>query len=116
MNKEIDKTANFSEFKRVNQNFFTTLVLNFKQLLPKSCRCLCCKESTKDRIFTQGYNKLKKEIEIETMLKTLRVVKAATKRTFTADEWKKFKNENDLRKLHLTGITAKSKFKESAPE
>ena len=90
-------------------------MLNFKLLLPKSLRCLCCKETTKDRIFTQGYGKLKKEIEIQTILKTLRVVKAATKRNFTEVEWKKFKENNNMRKLRLTGMKEISIFKKEEP-
>ena len=101
LNSRIDKTTNIQEFQRVNQNFFTTLILNFKLIVPKSCRCLCCKESTKDRIFTQGYHKLKQEIEISSILKNLRVVKAAIKLGFTEPEWKRFKEENEVRKLYL---------------
>lgn len=52
LDSQFNKTTNIQEFQTVNQNFFTTLILNFKQLLPQSCRCLCCKERTRDRIFS----------------------------------------------------------------
>ena len=55
---------------------------------------------------------MKKEIEIQSILKSLRVVKAATKRNFTQGEWLKFKKENEMRHLHLTALTEVSQFKE----
>ena len=100
----------------MNQNFFTTLKLNLKLIVPKSCRCLCCKESTKDRIFTQGYHKLKQEIEISSILKNLRVVKAAIKLNFTETEWKRFKEENEVRKLYLINREHKDQYKAEQPD
>ena len=73
-----------------------------KYILPKKCRCLCCKESTKDRLFIEGYKKLKHEIELSTIFKNLRVVKAAVKSGFTETEWKNFKTNHGLRSLHVT--------------
>ena len=95
----------------MNQSFFSSLKLNLKYVLPKRCRFACCKETTKDRLFFEGYKKLKKEIEIQTILKSLRLVKAATKLNFTEDQWNKFKDKNAHRELHLTSITQKNKFK-----
>lgn len=95
----------------MNQSFFSSLVLNIKHLLPSKCRCLCCKETTKDRLFAIGYKKMKKEIEIQSILRSLRVVKAATKRNFTEQEWTLFKREHGMRYLHLTQLTETSKFK-----
>ena len=81
-------------------------------VLPRKCRCACCKETTKDRLFYRGLAKLKKEIEIQTIIKNLRVVKAAAKRTFTRNEWKAFKSENEVGALQLTGLAKKSAFKD----
>lgn len=111
MNKETDKAANISEFKQVNQNFFSSLILNIKLILPKRCRFGCCKETTKDRLFNRGYKKLKKEIEIQNILKKIRVLVAATKKTFTRAEWDKFKVYNESRYLHLTDKTHYDKYK-----
>lgn len=85
LNDQAAKSANISEFQKVNQSFFSSLKLNLKYVLPKSCRFACCKETTKDRLFFEGYKKLKKEIEIQTILKSLRLVKAAAKLNFTED-------------------------------
>ena len=63
-------------------------------------------------MFKSGYSKLKKEIEIQTILKRLRVVTAATKTTFTERDWKKFKVQNSLRPLQLTGVQKFSLFKD----
>ena len=91
IDNQIEKSTNISEFQQVNVSFLTTLKLNIKHLLPKKCRCACCKETTRDRLFYRGYKKFKKEIEIQTILKTIRVLKAAAKRNFTQSEWKAFK-------------------------
>ena len=53
-----------------------------------------------------------KEIEIQTMIKTIRVVKAAVKRTFSEDEWKVFVSEHELRKLHLSTKTEQHVYKD----
>ena len=74
---------------------------------------MCCKETTKDRLFYLGYKKMKNEIEIETIIKNLRVVRAATKQAFTKKEWIDFKKENEKRQLHLTSLTEKDLFKRS---
>ena len=55
---------------------------------------------------------MRKEIEIQQILKSLRVVKAATKQNFTEEEWLEFKRDNDTRQLHLTSLTEKNLFKE----
>lgn len=111
-----EKSANISEFQKVNQSFFSSLVLNIRRLLPGKCRCLCLKETTKDRLFAIGYKKMRKEIEIGGILKRLRVVKAAVKRNFTETEWAKFKGDNDTRLLHLTKLTETSKFRSDSKE
>ena len=81
-----------------------------KYILPKKCRCLCCKESTKDRLFINGYKKLKDEIQISTIFKNLRVVKSAVKRGFTEAEWRSFKENHGFRKLHIAEHTKKKVF------
>ena len=85
-------------------------------IVPQSLRCLCCKETTKDRIFTQGYRKLKQEIEISSILKNLRVVKAAVKGGYTEAEWKQFKEKQAVRKLYLSERTIKKQYKAEEEE
>ena len=98
----------------MNQSFFSSLKLNIKHLTPKRCRVACCAETTKDRLFYKGYTKLKSEVSVQSMIKTLRVVKAAVKRNFRRKEWEKFKKDHDRTKLHLTQLTQKSTFKRDA--
>lgn len=83
LDEQMESSANIQEYKDVQWSFFSSLRLNMMLVMPDKFRCLCCKETTKDRLFKQGYKKLKKEVEIQTILKTLRVVKAAIKRDFT---------------------------------
>ena len=48
-------------------------------------------------MFALGYKKMRKEIEIQQILKSLRVVKAAAKQNFTEEEWLAFKRDNGTR-------------------
>ena len=49
----------------------------------------CCKEeTTRDRMFKRGYNKFLKEIEITTLLRSIRVIKANTKKKFSKIQWR----------------------------
>jgi len=111
LDTQIEKSSNIAEFQKVNQSFFSSMKLNIKHALPAKCRFGCCKETTRDRLFYRGYQKLRKEIEIQTIIKTLRVVKAASKRAFTKEDWKIFRTNNELGALHLTSITKKTLHK-----
>ena len=63
--------------------------------------CACCRESTRDRLFNQGLRKLKHEVEISSILRNLRIVKAAVKIGFSQKEWRNFKEKNAIRMLYL---------------
>ena len=52
-------------------------------------------------MFKRGFNKFIKEIEITNMLKTIRVLKSATKRNFSKIQWRIYKLQKGTRKLHL---------------
>ena len=52
-------------------------------------------------MFKRGHNKLRKEIEITNMIKTLRILKSATKRNFSKIQWRIYKLQKGTRRLHL---------------
>ena len=79
----IDKKVGIGQFQDINWSFFSTLALNIKFAIPKVCKCLCCRETSRDRIFKRGFDKFKKEIVITNILKTIRILKANTKKNFT---------------------------------
>ena len=64
----VDSKVGISSYSNVRWSLFSSLVLNIKRAIPNSCRCFCCKETTKDRMFKRGYDKLLKEIEITKVL------------------------------------------------
>ena len=80
---EINEKISISKFQNVNFSFFSSFMLNIKRVLPKSCRCLCCKETTRDRMFNRGFTKFRREIEITELVKTIRTLKAVAKKNFS---------------------------------
>ena len=70
-------------YQDIHWSVFNSFILNVKRFFPACCRCSVCKESTKDRMFKRGFNKFLKEIEITNMLKTIRIIKSQTKRSFS---------------------------------
>ncbi len=79
----IDSKVGISSYSSVNFSFFSTMILNIKRFTPACCRVLCCKETTKDRMFKRGYQKFRKEIDIVNVLKQLRILKSLSKQNFS---------------------------------
>ena len=79
----MDKKANISQYQNVNWNIFSTLVLNIKRNLPSKCRVCCCVEKTRERMFKRGFDKLLKEISITELIRTVRILRAHTKKNFS---------------------------------
>ena len=81
---QIDTSSGISSYQSINWSFFNSLKLNIKLNLPKCCRCLCCKEEgIRDRMFRRGFDKFRNEIKITNILKTIRVLKANSKKDFS---------------------------------
>lgn len=97
----IDQKRGISQYQSLNWSIFSSLKLNIKMFLPKFCKCLCCKETTRDRIFNRSFKKFRSEIEITSLLKTLRVLKANTKKNFSQIQWRIYKLQKGMRKTHL---------------
>ena len=79
----VDSKSSTTRYQNVNWNVFSSLVLNIKRVLPNACRIGCCKETTRDRMFKRGFDKFKKEIQITELIKTIRILKAHAKRSFS---------------------------------
>ena len=58
-------------------------------------------------MFKRGHNKLRKEIEITNVIKTLRILKSASKRNFSRIQWRIYKLQKGTRRLHLDQNTDK---------
>ncbi len=65
------------------------------------CRVLCCKESTKDRMFKRGFSKFRHEIEIDNLMKTIRILKAHAKKSYSHITWRFHKLKYGIRRLHI---------------
>ena len=106
---QIDKQSGISQYMSIKWSFFNTLKLNLKRTLPLVCKCLCLRESTRDRMFNRGFNKLREEIKITSIIKTLRILKAHAKKDFSQIQWRLFKLQKGIRQLHLLPNNDKDK-------
>ena len=87
----IEKNASIKSFESVHWGIFSTFCLNIKRFCPRRCKCLCFRESTRERMFTRGFEKFFNEIEITTLIRTLRILKSNTKRNFSKISWRLYK-------------------------
>ena len=83
INKDIGKSVGIQHFESMNWSIFRSCLMNIKRMLPSRCKCLCFRESTRDRLFKRGFDKLHKEIEITSLLRTFRILKSNTKRSYS---------------------------------
>jgi len=88
---EIDKSIGISHYQSINWSFFNSLKLNIKLHLPRICRCMCLKESSRDRMFKRGFDKFRNEIKITNILQTIRILKAHAKKDFSRIQWRIYK-------------------------
>lgn len=109
VSKVVDQQSSINKYKDVNWSVFNTLILNIKILMPSSCRRGCCKESIRDRLFKRAYTKYRKEIEITNMIKTIRTLKAQTKKNFSKIQWRLFKLKQGSRRIHVVSTNDKIK-------
>ena len=91
VSKNLDKSVGIHQFESMNWSIFRSCSLNCKRMLPTRCKCLCCRESTRDRMLKRGFDKLQKEIEITSLLRTLRILRSDSKRKFSRISWRIFK-------------------------
>ena len=80
---EIDSRVSIQQYRNLNFSFCSSLVLNCKRVLPSFCRCMCCRETTRDRMFNKSFNKYRNEIEITRLIKTIRLLKGFAKKKVT---------------------------------
>ena len=58
ISKDLDKNVSIQRFESMNWSIFGSCCLNIKWMLPSKCKCLCLRESTRDRMFKRGFDKL----------------------------------------------------------
>ena len=108
---KIENKTKITKYQSINWSFFNSLKLNIKHSLPKFCRCLCCaKLTTRDRMFQRGLDKFYGEIKITNLIKTIRILKAHTKKDFSKIQWRIYKLQKGTRQLHL--VSRHDKIKE----
>ena len=71
----------------VQWNCCRVLVSNFQRMCPRKCLCCCLRMNHRDRIFTEGYRSLEKEIHVTYFLKQIRVLKGIIKEQMTRAQW-----------------------------
>ena len=110
---QIEDETKISRYQSINWSFFSSLKLNIKHSLPKFCRCLCCgKLNTRDRMFQRGFDKFRGEIKITNLIKTIRILKAHSKKDFSKIQWRIYKLQKGVRQLHL--LPKQDKLKEDS--
>lgn len=87
----VDENASIKNFESVPWGIFSTLCLNIKWICPDRCKCLCWRESTRERMFKRGYEKFRNEIEITSLVRTIRILKSNTKKHYSRISWRLFK-------------------------
>lgn len=52
-------------------------------------------------MFKRGFDKLRREIEITSMIKTIRILKSHAKKNFSRIQWRIYKLQKGQRRLHI---------------
>ena len=60
---------------------------NLQLYCPEKCRCCCLKLKRRDRIFTNGYLDLERELHVTYLLKQIRIFKGILKEQMTKAQW-----------------------------
>ncbi len=77
----------------------------------EACLLRRCRMSKEDRIFSKGYRLLEREIQVDQLLKTLRILKGIVRKKLSVEEWLLAKARYGF-KSQVTGVfTNDNRFK-----